>query len=447
MKPKILNFIKNEVDKIILPKGFKHQRIYDFIYYLTSKSVMIFNLDENKFYINVHNSELDIIFTHKKRTEYLSILKRFNIIDVRTYNDKESYQATKYSKGYKISQELINKMTIINFNEFHYMNITPKVLSILTKKYNKPTNYSALNQYKVMKSKKKSRIDYNKAYKLINKKYDAKEISLAQYNSYLTQLNYINDRNIFVTDPDETNTNRLYHNHGLLERNLRKLYKLSTQTSEDGNIFYPAVSIDLKSAQPYFIATYLVKLDPNIKGYKGYNAFYEKVTGYNYNSNKQIDENADIYNFLLTKCNLTINKTNRDYIKLEFLKYINSTNRGNLRFDLSTGKIDLTKPDLKKVFSFHFPEVHNWLTSFKSKSIDANKKLSIMFQNMEADVFITTANRIFEDNTEHWTINVLTVHDCIYVPNEYIALAEVKSILTEEFNKRNYKHYTLKIED
>lgn len=234
-----------------------------------------------------------------------------------------------------------------------------------------------------------------------------------KFNVYQRMINDMIDKN-WVCVQDEK-TGRIFHTFNLIKRELRNFCYVDGQK---------LVSSDLKSSQPYFLASRLIKMYP-------YNeniiSFFNDIT-----------EN-DIYSLILDRY-IQINGSNeykeiilhkdkpfewitkefkdRNDIKPQFLKVLYKDNKGYA--------------SLVSVFKQYYPEVFKVITELKKT---AKEELPLLLQTDEAKVFITTFNNIKE---EIWC---LPVHDSLYVKEQ--DKQYMLDMLNYNFNKLYFNKYKL----
>ena len=188
------------------------------------------------------------------------------------------------------------------------------------------------------------------------------------------------------------------------------------------------VGIDLKSSQPYLLASKIVIEYPNEPEAK---AFFEIVT------------NQDIYQWFLKKytnrfnvnyyfANVENKKTkrwkrvkvmiqDREYAKEEFLKVLFKGNGGE-------------KTPFQKILKDEFPFIYKYISDAKKVK---KEQLAINLQKLESNVFMSAYKVVCKND-----IKALTVHDSIYCKEK--DHNDVRRILNSTFSNLGYNNYTLK---
>jgi hypothetical protein len=162
------------------------------------------------------------------------------------------------------------------------------------------------------------------------------------------------------------------------------------------------MNIDLKSSQPYFLASILKKEYGDIDEVKDfYNLIIEK----------------DLYNWIGDKLGLyDIEGLNmRNFLKKELFRYIYKDPRGNV----------LAEDIIKK----EFPLVHKIINERKKKT-----PLWLELQKVEADIFVDINKKFIKEG-------VYSVHDGLYFPLEISG--EIFRDLTNNFRKKGFQDFVL----
>lgn len=239
-----------------------------------------------------------------------------------------------------------------------------------------------------------------------------------KYNTYLRMINDMTDKDWVVVE--DKKTGRIFHTFNLIKRELRGFCYV------DGE---KLVQSDLKSSQPYFLASRLVKDNPdneNIVSFFNdvtqkdiYQVLLDEYTKLNGSNNFQ-DIKLVKKKGKVVKREVTIKEfKDRNDIKPEFLKVMYKGVQG--------GAV------LLNVFKRKYPEVYKQINIFKQ---DQKNELALTLQKEEANIFIEGFNSL---NQEIWC---LPCHDSLYVKesNHQVMLDTLINI----FNNNNYKEYKLK---
>jgi len=451
MKITIQKYLVDKIKSIILPKGLYKEPIYLFIYTLNNKyqaNNTIFGSDTNH-YINLHRDTLDKIFTHKKRTSYLNVLKDNNIITVlKNNNNIESYSnfvGNIYSKSYKI---VFNDASIEDLKEYISVNIKNDKKQ-LSKNFSRPTKANLRLHYEQLKSKTLE-LNAEKCLNWINSNKNI--LSNDQINCFVSQINNFTNKHIHISKKY-----RMYSNITGIKKEFRSYITINGDS---------LVEIDLRTSQPYFLS-YLMLMDD--KNNIEYIKFHKIIT------------NDDLYTYILEISGLNKYKYTRDDIKLQIMRLLFSASNGNLLFsndeyskhiinnmhfkkDIkysnhdkqiiynnqkkynqhgSLWRTNNIVIDFKKIFKDIFPEVYTWIQNFKNvhnKNKRLNKptiQLSELLTKYESDVFFKVTTDILKDNKLYTdNIPVLLCHDAIYTTTEHVTY--ILSELQIEFKKQGY---------
>lgn len=224
-------------------------------------------------------------------------------------------------------------------------------------------------------------------------------------SSYLNMIQSIVNRDWFIVEDEKTG--RIFHNFNLIKRELRSFFTYQGKK---------LVQSDLKSSQPYFLASHLLKLLP---GNENIQKFFKVVT-----ENDIYNYMADVYSKLNPsgvytnyKGEVLSLKTRQDF-KVGFLTVLFKPNKG--------------QAELEKVFKLEFPEVLNQIRLVKK---DFHNTLSLQLQTNESNIFISAHNKL-----KKVFLN-LPVHDSLYVPED--RETEMLDELKRQFKNKGYKNYTL----
>ena len=164
------------------------------------------------------------------------------------------------------------------------------------------------------------------------------------------------------------------------------------------------VSVDLKSSQPYFLASILLKENPNNEQVQ---RFYNLITQH------------DIYDWLEEKfggfSETHSRQESRQFIKEWFFGYLYKSNSGTT--------------NVQNIMMREFNEVYQLIKERKRK-----EELWLTLQKIEAEIFIPTCNRYVERGC-------LSVHDALYFPAEL--QEEVVGSLDLGFKAQGFSGYKL----
>jgi len=334
-----------------------------------------------------------------------------------------SYIVGQKSKDYWIALNFANDVEIEELTIQEYIMTNN---STLYKKIKSSYNRSEFDRkhWGAYKMLNQIEFDYPSAIKwlsnLVTEGYFDTDITFAthKYNTYQRMINDMNDKKWVIVEDNKTG--RIFHTFNLIKRELRGFCYVNGES---------LVQSDLKSSQPYFLASRLLKTngeDENIK------TFYEDVTkkdiytellkeyvslnGHNaFQSYKLKREHGKV-----VSCEKSIEYfDSRDDIKPEFLKVMYKGINGGAA--------------LLNVFKQAYPSVYKEINKIKSTD---KKYLPLTLQKDEATIFIEAYKNV---SSTEWC---LSCHDSLYVKSSD------KDFMLEtviaEFEKHGYKDYELK---
>ena len=443
MKFKITAFIKDAIDKITLPKNLYIIPIYKLIHLINIKtSTQIIPSD----YVNIHSKDLAKLFGKNKVKKYINLLLENNIIEVEINPNtgKQTYLNDHRAKGYRISPTLFLNKTFDDLSI--YSNVTIKDETFkkdIKKKFKRPTTRELRYIYDILKSKTFI-VDIKSAYNWIKTELLNGEITLVKAVHYKGQIDNLHKKLIYCkkakikTDNDGNileDNDRIYHNFILLKSELRQFCSINGDR---------LVGIDLKSSQPYILASLLVLEQPTNKGFI---KFYDAVTKH------------DIYSYLIIINKLKLlNKTPKEYrriIKDQFMRLFFSSNKGQLYYSpdkniteiidnmrvlpgmskeevikINRNKVLFTKErlfwlkdgllvDFKYEFERTFQEVYEYIQKYKTKQIRKNPNskghLALKLTKIESSLFLPVIKSLNKDNSSNdYKIYAISGHDAIY---------------------------------
>jgi len=232
-----------------------------------------------------------------------------------------------------------------------------------------------------------------------------------KFNCYYRMINDINEKKWIIVEDEKTG--RIFNTFNLVKRELREFCYINGEQ---------LVCSDLKSSQPYFLASYLLKLYPvNSEVIRLFDVIKNDDI-YNYCLTRYTELKGDnLYNEYCSKELKMITKaiTNRNDSKVQFVKLLFKGNKGSAAFEI--------------VFKNDFPFIYNAIKELKKEN---KNELAIQLQSTESDVFISTYKHLSKNG-----IDCLPVHDSIYVKkSDYDVMLKT---LKNEFDKQGFKDYKL----
>jgi len=389
----------NEIDKRLKEdyKKYNRQKFLLFINLIERKTLMQPNKLLRDQWARLKAEYIkNIIGTDYKA--YIQILMDKKLINRNYYTEGKSYD---YSINYIYEEEEVSEIELSN-----------KLQKKAIKEYNRPSSDLLRHQYDLLRSKSFS-FDVHLADNWLQSQ---TELSKHQYRSYSSSINNLEEKYIYTVQDNKTG--RIFTNFNLMKSDLRKLCCIDNETLGQ---------TDLKSSQPYFLASMMLKEHPtNVDVLK----FYDIVT------------NQDVYVWMLHKFHKShknkyysafvkyddINEISifqdkyiliRDDVKPEFLKVMFKDNRGSTPFQ------DILKNEL--------PFVYEYIRQKKAKQ---KNNLALELQTIESNIFISAYKKMIKKK-----LKVLTVHDSIYFKksDEKIVL----KILNNEFKIQGFSNYKL----
>lgn len=281
--------------------------------------------------------------------------------------DKSKSSTRKYRYTENFERQIFNEE--INFS---VGDISKRTYERLIKT-NKPDEIHLLEQYEILNSNRFN-IDLDNGMQWLIDQLRSRSITKNSFHINCRVLLSIDNKdNIYVKRDGKTG--RVFTSFSCMKRELRSF---CTIDNEELN------SVDLKAAQPTFLAHHLLNEHPDNKDVR---EFYRIVT------------EEDIYNYLDQHYYFRemyaryMPEELRDQSKIEFMRWIFSDARGSAGYG----------PAIKKEFPDVWKFVQKKKTEFKKKGTN----YAIELQKKEASIFIEGMRDIF-------TLGVLSVHDCLY---------------------------------
>lgn len=251
------------------------------------------------------------------------------------------------------------------------------------------------------------KIDTRAAIEFIHGLYTERKIQINKLIAYERMVFHLNDKKIYAKKGEKGG--RIFTTFNGLKRELRQFCTIDGEKLS---------SIDLKSAQPYFMASYFLQNYPQNKDVQ---RFYKLVTEgdvYTYfleRWQKETGKNFYFgYDFKINKSIRKNIKTRDEDAKPEFLKLL--------------FKITGRKPQFDFILKEDFADVYKILNEDKAN-------LASKLQRMEAEIFVPIATQ-FADK------GCLSTHDGFHFKPSL--REQLKGSLRDSLNERNYINYTLK---
>jgi hypothetical protein len=309
--------------------------------------------------------------------------------------DRTGYLALKNKNGharrYYYTQALLKELDYSSFRLLHE-EINEKVFF----KLKKQRKYDITNpQYELLKSDRFS-INVQRCNEWLIDAYKADLISKVSCLINIRRVNDIHNKDIYVV---KIQNGRIYSSFNSLKRELRQFCTIDGES---------LVNCDLKSSQPYFLASYLkTKYTSNQDVYR----FYELVT------------TEDIYQWLMERDRELLDGqiSSREECKPEFYQYLfKKSNKG-------TNKI-------QKIIAAELPELYEIIKIEKGEFKFREEKIANFLQAKEAAIFIPICER-------YTAQGCLSVHDSLYFKQGL--LDTINEELQTMFHNQNLNDYRI----
>lgn len=311
-----------------------------------------------------------------KLTCILNTLKEKRIIEC------TGYLPEKHSRRYSYTLAFSNALDFSNV-EVIYEDVNEKMYDSLKN----CKSYDESNpQYILLKSDRFS-IDETKCLSWLIDSYKAENISKVSCLLNIRRVHDIASKDIYVV---RIPNGRVYTSFNSLKRELRKYCYI------DGK---PLASLDLKSSQPYLLASYLYSKYPNVDDVK---TFYEIVT------------EGDVYEWAMQNINSTGDRIiDRDECKVEFFRYMfKKTNNSHCL--------------IQSLIERELPMLYDLIKAERNSMRESGNTLTNYLQATEADIFIPVC--------ESFPNDCLSVHDSLYFSSGFEM--NVKSELESRFSSK-----------
>ncbi len=332
-----------------------------------------------------------------KLPSIIKTLSEKNIIETKPYHFNILDKSKSITRKYRYTDEFLRKVIAEDIN-FSFGNISYKTYENLCKE-NIPIETHLLAQYNILRSDR-FKIDIVKASQWLIDGLKNRTLSKGSYQVNMRViLSLDNKDNIYVKQDEKTG--RVFTNFTCMKRELRQFCTIDNK---------PLKSLDLKAAQPTFLAHHLLSLYPQNQDVQ---RFYKVIT------------ESDIYNYLDKYMFHKELYTEfmpydlRDQSKVEFMRWLFSSTRGMTEYD--------------KAIKKEFPDVWKFVQEKKKEYKRNGTNYAIELQKMEAKIFIEGTVDLIQEG-------VLTVHDCIYFKEGLETQVEgslVKSFKENKINKFN----------
>lgn len=307
----------------------------------------------------------------------LKTLKELHIINC------SGYEPNRHSRRYLYTESLLNAIDAYSFN-IVYEETNEKIYNAFK---NSKLYDTSISQYRLLKSNNFT-IDVNKCISYLIELYNIFAISKTNLILNIRRVFDIYNKDIYAV---KINNGRIYTSFSSLKKELRQFCYIDNES---------LISIDLKSSQPYLLASYLNHKYPNVPDVQN---FYDLVI------------HNDIYEWIMSK-DLSIKS--RDDSKKEVFQYIfKITNKGNC----------ITQQIVKKEFP-----ILNDIISAERKQLNG---LANFLQSIEADLFIPICERYSDD--------CLSVHDSLYYTKRIET--EIEKEILNRFEEKGFHYATLNI--
>jgi len=397
----------DEILKNIYSKRVSRERVFTFLEIVETQS---YNHPEKQFRYERARLNTDYLrkLLGRNATEIIYTLLNNNIISTNNH-----FIVGEKSKDYWISDsfmDIINNVELDIQTDIYIDNefLNNNISTIYNPKFNN-----------ILKTLNKLTFDYHGAMNWLLSldknvhftKIDG-TLNINKFNCYYRMIQNVNDKKWIVVEDEKTG--RIFTTFNLIKRELREFCYLEGEK---------LVSSDLKSSQPYFLASYLLnKYNDN----KNVQLFFNTIT------------TSDIYTYFLDRY-VELNGSNsyEDYNTTKFInetKYITCRNDVKPQFCKVLFKNNKGPAALLNVFKTDFNDVYNYIKELKNVK---SNELALTLQSNESEIFIGTSNKLFNND-----ILNLTAHDSIYVKKSDKNI--MLEFLNSEFVCNGYQKYELK---
>ena len=345
--------------------------------------------------------------------KYLNVLYSHKIVEV-----DNTYIVGQKCRDYWITKDFKNDLYEMTKNKQHIYETEDVEISLdlykkVTKEFLPPTDQTLLVQYNLLKSNN-FYFDSIEANKWLENLVETEQIDIKsnRFNVYKRMMINFEDKNIFVKE-DET-TGRIFTNFNLCKRELRDFCYIIDEDGTKSRL----MSVDLKSSQPFLLASLLLQEHPENKNVKEFYRIITEEDIYDYFKTRFIEHNGSNTIFVNRKL---ISIYTRDDVKIEFLKVLFKNNRGNVA--------------LENIFKEDFPDVLEFIRILKRTK---SNELAILLQIKESKIFI----EVFK-NLCQLSIDSLTVHDSLYFKEVDIKI--ILDVLNSKMEQLGYKNFKFKL--
>jgi uncharacterized protein YqcC (DUF446 family) len=293
---------------------------------------------------------------------------------LKTLKEKRILESTGYlanipnSKGHSrrfyFTESFLNELDYSSFS-IVYEEINDKIYQTLK---NQKSYDESDPQYQLLKSSRFT-IDVDKCNEWLIETYKSNQISKESCLLNIRRVQDIFNKDIYVV---KINNGRVYSSFNSLKKELRQFCYI------DGE---PLSNCDLKSSQPFLLATYLINKYPKNGDVQ---SFFDIVV------------NRDIYTWLMTKNNELFEEKikGRDDCKPEFYRYLfKKTNKG--------------VNNIQRIIQSVFPSMYNIIKNEKNSLAVEGNNLANLLQSVEAKLFIPVCEEFVDRGC-------LSVHDSLY---------------------------------
>lgn len=316
--------------------------------------------------------------------KFASLIRICEELDIIFSTSYSNYENNNYCKSYGYTSNFISKLMNKEL-EFQFCEISEKTYNLIVKHYELPTDPILLEHYHTIE---KLTIDLEKAEEF------AKQFSGEKFLRVVRDISTIYNKEHIIVTRDER-TGRVFTSFNMMKKELREL------CSYDGE---KLISLDLKSSQPYLLASILLQENPDNPQVQ---EFYNLVT------------ESDLYDWLIEQWDISEyipTSEVRNSVKKLFFNYLYKKNQGT--------------NSAQMLFQDKFPVIYELIKDKKRK-----EELWLTLQKLEASIFVEVAN-------EYVSQGCLSVHDSLYFPESMREVVE--SSLRTRFLYFNLTRYDLK---
>jgi len=424
------SFIK-AIDSILIKEYSKEtpREAFFKFFYLIEKFSMY---ETDRKYASIHNETIRKLLgttrIDKKKIQIASkVIDKslyYNIVGYVNHHFNSVGSAKNYTRKYYFTDAIQYKQSDIIISG---VEIDKESADLIKKEHQRPTVERLRLQYDLLKSDRVS-FDLHSAINWVHSIKDIKKLNENQVKAYTRMAISFWEKNIFVSE--DNRTKRIFSNITGVKREFRCFMKIDEES---------LASYDLKSAQPYLLASKYLQQNPDntdvisffndITQKDIYTHFYNewiKINGSSkyleFNMEKGFEEMKDMSVYI---DGIKDDELTRKETKIQFQRLLFKKINGSVPFQIVLQKL--------------YPTVFTLLQKDKVRcsKISDTHNLAIELQEIESSIFIPVATELINEG-------VLSCHDSLYFKESL--KDKVNQSLINKFNSMGYTNYTIKFE-